>query len=191
MTFARPAVFLDRDGTLNAAIVRDGRPFPPANTEEFILLPGVVDGCNRLRDAGFALVVVTNQPDVGRGTQSREAVDEIHQLMLRLLPIDGLEVCFDPGKGELSEFRKPRPGMLFRAAEKMGLDLSRSWIVGDRWRDVDCGVNAGVRTVFVDWGYNEELRSQPDFTVRDFSTAVQTILDQSNAVSTRQPLRNS
>lgn len=184
MTILRPAVFLDRDGTLNAAIVRDGKPFPPANAKEFILLPGVVDGCKRLRESGFVLVVVTNQPDVGRGTQSREAVDEIHRLMLELLPIDGLEVCFDPGKGESSEFRKPRPGMLLSAAEKMGLDLSRSWIVGDRWRDVECGVNAGVRTVFVDCGYDEELRSQPDFTVRDFPTAVQTILSKSNAFST-------
>ena len=190
MTFLRPAVFLDRDGTLNVALVRDGKPFPPENTEEFILLPGVVEGCHRLREAGFVLVVVTNQPDVGRGIQSREAVDEIHQLMLRLLPIDGVEVCFDPGWGESSEFRKPRPGMLLRAAEKMGLDLSRSWIVGDRWRDVDCGVNAGVRTVFIDWGYDEELRSQPDFTVSDFPAAVQTILTQSNAQSTFQRLRN-
>lgn len=176
MTFGRPAVFLDRDGTLNAPLVLEGKPYPPANADDFVLLPGVVNGCYRLREAGFILVVATNQPDVGRGTQSQESVEEIHRRMLSLLPLDGVEVCYDPGTAECSAFRKPHPGMLLRAAKKMGLDLSRSWMVGDRWRDVDCGVNAGVRTIFIDWKYDEELRAKPDFTVTNFTTAVQTIL---------------
>ncbi len=172
----RAAVFLDRDGTLNVAVVRAGLPYPPGKLEEFTLLPGVEEGCRRLRDAGYVLVVVTNQPDVGRGEQIIENVESIHRRLLELLPIDRIEVCYDPGRGELSEFRKPRPGMILKAARELGLDLTRSWMVGDRWRDVDCGVNAGVRTVFIDYGYAEALRSRPTYSVADFPSAVEVIL---------------
>jgi len=177
MPVPRPAVFLDRDGTLNAAVVREGKPYPPATAGEFHLLPGVAEGCARLSRAGYALVVVTNQPDVGRGTQSKAVVEEIHRRMCSLLPIDRVEVCYDPG-GEQppSEFRKPAPGMLRRAAAEMRLNLAASWMVGDRWRDVDCGRNAGCRTLFLDCGYAEQLRARPDFTARSFSEAVDIIL---------------
>ena len=172
----RPAVFLDRDGTLNVAVIRAGLPHPPEEVEEFTLLPGVEEGCRRLREAGYALVVVTNQPDVGRGEQTIENVEAIHRRLLELLPIDRIEVCYDPGRGEDSEFRKPRPGMILKAARELSLDLTRSWMVGDRWRDVDCGVNAGVRTVFIDYGYAEALRSSPTHAVPDFPAAVNAIL---------------
>ena len=168
---------MDRDGTLNAALVRDGRPHPPATLAELSLLPSVTEGCARLKAAGYLLIVATNQPDVGRGTLSREAVEAIHARMCALLPLDRVEVCYDPGgEDPPSMDRKPRPGMLLRAARELGLDLARSWMVGDRWRDVDCGKNAGCRTVFIDRGYAEALRSRPDFTVRDFTEAVEIIL---------------
>ena len=172
----RPAVFLDRDGTLNAAELRAGLPHPPATVDEFRLLPGVPEGCRRLREAGYVLVVVTNQPDVGRGEQTLANVEAIHRRLLEILPIDHIEVCYDSGRGEDSEFRKPRPGMILKAARELGLDLARSWRVGDRWRDVDCGVNAGVRTVFIDGGYSEALRLQPAYTVADFPAAIAVIL---------------
>lgn len=173
----RAAIFLDRDGTLNAAIVRDGKPFPPATAAELTLLPGVAEGCARLKAAGFALVVATNQPDVGRGTLPRAAVEAIHARLLALLPLDRIEVCYDAGgENPPSEFRKPRPGMLLRAARELGLDPARSWMVGDRWRDVDCGKNAGCRTIFIDCGYAEKLRARPDFTVKTFADAVEVIL---------------
>lgn len=176
MSALRPAVFLDRDGTLNATVLREGTPCPPRTLDEFRLMPGVVEGCIRLRDAGFALVLVTNQPDVGRGVLGREAVEAIHRRLSQFLTLDRIEVCYDPGRGETSEFRKPRPGMILRAAEELGLDLARSWMVGDRWRDVDCGVNAGVRTVFIDHGYAEPLRARPTVTVRHFTAAIEAIL---------------
>lgn len=176
MTSLRPAVFLDRDGTLNVVELKAGLPHPPASVTAFKLLPGTLEGCHRLRDAGYVLVVVTNQPDVGRGEQTIENVEAIHRRLLELLPIDHVEVCYDPGRGEESEFRKPRPGMILKAARELGLDLTRSWLVGDRWRDVDCGVNAGVRTVFIDYGYAEALRSRPTHTVADFPAAVEVIL---------------
>jgi D-glycero-D-manno-heptose 1,7-bisphosphate phosphatase len=172
-----PAVFLDRDGTLNVQVVRDGRPFPPASVGEFRLYEGAQEGCRALKAAGFALVVATNQPDVGRGTVPQSLVEAIHARLLELIPeIDRVEVCYDPGRGEKSRRRKPEPGMLLDAAQALGIDLSRSWMVGDRWGDMDCGRNAGVRTVFIDFGYDEKLKSPPDYTVRTFTEAVRVIL---------------
>ncbi len=177
MPLLRPAVFLDRDGTLNAAVVREGRPYPPATAGELQLLPGVVEGCARLKAAGYVLVVATNQPDVGRGTQSRAMVEAIHARLGALLPLERVEVSYDTGaETPPSQYRKPAPGLLLRAARDLGLDLARSWMVGDRWRDVDCGRNAGCRTVFIDCGYHEILRAPPDFTVRSFAAAVDIIL---------------
>jgi len=176
MTGPRPAVFLDRDGTLNVAELRAGLPHPPATVAEFALLPGVAEGCRRLRAAGYVLVVVTNQPDVGRGEQTVANVEAMHRRLRDLLPIEHIEVCYDSGRGEDSEFRKPRPGMILKAARELNLDLSRSWMIGDRWRDVDCGVNAAVRTVFIDFHYAEQLRAQPTLRVADFPAAVVAIL---------------
>jgi D-glycero-D-manno-heptose 1,7-bisphosphate phosphatase len=168
------AVFLDRDGTINRAFVREGKPYPPASLSEFELLPDAVDACRVLKSAGFLLIVATNQPDVGRGTSTREAVEEIHAFVSEQLPIDRIEVCYDSGD-EPSECRKPRPGMLLRAAGELGIDLKASWMVGDRWRDIDCGQAAGCRTVFIDNGYTEELRARPDFRVTSLMEAAQRI----------------
>ena len=176
------AVFLDRDGVINRPIVRDGKPFPPVSVEEFELLPGVVDACARLKAAGFLLVVATNQPDVGRGTLARETVETMHAKMCAALPLDRVEVCYDAGAahGQPSEFRKPAPGMLLRASRELGIDLAQSWMVGDRWRDVDCGAAAGCRTVFIDLGYEEGLRAVPDFRARDLGEAAEVILRESH-----------
>jgi D-glycero-D-manno-heptose 1,7-bisphosphate phosphatase len=141
------------------------------------LLPGVVEGCARLKAAGFVLVVATNQPDVGRGTQTRSAVEAIHAMLCALLPVDRVEVSYDSGsETPPSLLRKPAPGLLLRAAAELGLDLACSWMVGDRWRDVDCGKNAGCRTIFIDGGYAEKLRARPDHSVRSFAEAVDIIL---------------
>jgi D-glycero-D-manno-heptose 1,7-bisphosphate phosphatase len=172
----RPAVFLDRDGTLNRAVVRDGKPYAPQTLEDFQLFPDVPAACRSLKAAGFVLVVATNQPDVGRGTQPLALVEAMHEKLRSLLPeIDRIEVCYDPGPGDTRR-RKPEPGMIFDAAAALGLDLSRSWMVGDRWRDIDCGQRAGVRTVLIDFGYDEELRAPPEFTVKSFAAAVDVIL---------------
>jgi len=173
----RPAVFLDRDGTLNVQIVRDGRPYPPGRAEDFRLYDGAAEGCRALKKAGFLLVVATNQPDVGRGTIEQSVVERMHARLLELVPeIDRIEVCYDPGRGEKSPRRKPAPGMLLDAAKALGIDLERSWMIGDRWRDVECGINAGVRTILIDFGYSEELNAKPDFIVRSFPEAVSAVL---------------
>jgi D-glycero-D-manno-heptose 1,7-bisphosphate phosphatase len=176
----RPAIFLDRDGTLNLQVVRDGKPYPPQTVAEFTLFPGVPAACAQLAAAGYVLVVVTNQPDVGRGDQDQAVVEAMHAKLQSLVPeIKHFEVCYAPGQGldhPENRRRKPEPGMVLDAAAALGLDLKRSWLVGDRWRDVDCGQRAGLRTVFIDFGYAEELRAAPDFTVKSFTEATGIIL---------------
>ncbi len=178
-TSLRPAVFLDRDGTLNVPVVRDGKPYPPATLAEFRLFDDAAAACRCLNDAGYTLVIATNQPDVGRGTQTRATVETMHGELMRLIPeISWIEVCYDPGRGEISRRRKPEPGMLLDAADKLGLDLTRSWMIGDRWRDIDCGQRAGVRTVLIDLGYQEALQAVPDHIVRSLGEAATIVLAQ-------------
>jgi D-glycero-D-manno-heptose 1,7-bisphosphate phosphatase len=174
------AVFLDRDGVINRPIIRDGRPYPPRSIAEFEILPGVGDACRALKTAGYLLVVVTNQPDVGRGTLDRSVVEEIHGFMSGRLPIDLVLTCFHGGEkyGQPCECRKPQPGMLRQAAGELLISLPESYMVGDRWRDIDCGKRAGCKTVFIDWGYSESLRETPDHLAADLKGAVQIILNQ-------------
>jgi D-glycero-D-manno-heptose 1,7-bisphosphate phosphatase len=179
----RPAVFLDRDGTLNMPVVRHGKPFPPQTLEDFQLYSEAADACMRLVGAGYVLVVATNQPDVGRGTQQRHVVEAMHDKLLRMIPaITRIEVCYDPGSSHEppgtspSARRKPAPGMLLDAAALLGLNLAQSWMIGDRWLDLECGKRAGVRTVFIDLGYSESLQSAPDFTATSIGAAASIVL---------------
>lgn len=178
----RPAVFLDRDGTLNVPVVRDGLPYPPVTVAEFKLFEGAATACRALHAAGYMLVVVTNQPDVGRGTLAQATVEDIHAHLLELIPeIARIEVCYAPGQGKKSPDdyrRKPEPGMLTDAAAALGLDLKRSWVIGDRWRDIDCGHRAGVRSVFIDLGYREELKERPHFVVKSIAEAAAIVVAQ-------------
>jgi D-glycero-D-manno-heptose 1,7-bisphosphate phosphatase len=175
----RRAVFLDRDGVINRALEHDNKPFAPSSLDEFEIYPEVSAACARLKAAGFFLAVATNQPDVGRGTLKKETVEMIHAEMCRRLPIDRVEVCYHPGQGlSHCDCRKPRPGMLLRAARDLGIDLGQSWMVGDRWRDVDCGHAAGCRTIFIDRDYIEELKQAPDFRAKNLLEAAEIILAQ-------------
>jgi D-glycero-D-manno-heptose 1,7-bisphosphate phosphatase len=167
----RRCLFLDRDGVVNESVVRQGKPFPPADWSEIRYVDGIQELCAAAHTAGWMVIIATNQPDVGRGTTPQETVEEIHRHMVRDLELDDVEVSYDPGQGVPSEFRKPAPGMLLRAAAKHGIDLSASVMIGDRWRDVSCGKAAGCRTVFIDYGYDESLREAPDFTVPSLAEA--------------------
>ena len=175
---ARRAVFLDRDGVLNRAVIRDGRPHPPLRVEDFELYGDVAAGCARLKAAGFLLIVVTNQPDVGRGSQSPEAVQAMHLKMQSALPgLDSIEVCYHAGEryGERCDCRKPRPGLILRAAAELKIDLCASYVIGDRWRDIDCARAAGCRAIFIQRDYQEILHEAPDFTVANFGDAVDAV----------------
>jgi D-sedoheptulose 7-phosphate isomerase len=156
----RRAVFLDRDGVLNQAVLRDGKPYPPASLAELRIVEGAAEGLARLKQLGFLLLVVTNQPDVARGTQARETVESLHNALRDALPVDEFLVCFhDDADG--CQCRKPAPGLLLQAQDRMGVDLQRSFLIGDRWRDIDAARAAGCRGVWIDFGYRERGPSLP------------------------------
>ncbi len=158
----KPAVFLDRDGVLNRAMVRDGKPYPPGSVAEMEILPGVGEALSSLRNAGFVNIVVTNQPDVGTGKQNREVVEAMHRRLKNELALDDIRVCYHTD-ADVCDCRKPRPGMLLQAAHDLDIDLGRSFMVGDRWRDVAAGRAAGCATTFfIDYGYSEK-RPEPPF----------------------------
>ena len=171
------AVFLDRDGVINRAVVRNRKPYPPDTLQELEIFPDVPVALNLLKERGFLLIIVTNQPDVARGIQKRESVEEMHSFLKNLLPLDDIFVCWHGQDGEC-ECRKPLPGMLIQAAEKYGIDFQQSYLIGDRWKDIDAGKTAGCKTIFLDYHYNELLRSKPDFTATSTRKASEWIVSQ-------------
>ena len=171
----RPAVFLDRDGVINRAVIRDRKPYPPASVDELELLPGVTEALAALKKGGYCLVVVTNQPDVARGTTPRATVDAMNDRLKSTLPLDGILTCFHAGADEC-DCRKPKPGLIMEAARELGIDRSASFMVGDRWRDMEAGRLAGCRTFFIDYGYDEKQPEAYDFRVASLLEAAKIIL---------------
>jgi D-glycero-D-manno-heptose 1,7-bisphosphate phosphatase len=169
------AVFLDRDGVINRAVVREGKPYAPESVDVLELADGVADGLRKLREAGFRLIVITNQPDVARGTQTREAVEAIHAHLTASLPIDEIIACYHDG--DVCDCRKPKPGALLDAARRHGLELARSFMIGDRWRDVEAGQRAGCRCLFVDHGYSEQQPAGAFVRVSSLLAAADWILE--------------
>jgi D-glycero-D-manno-heptose 1,7-bisphosphate phosphatase len=160
MTAPGPAVFLDRDGVLNEAIIRNGKPYPPSSIEELKVSPDAGQALALLVNAGFVLFVVSNQPDVARGTQTREAVDQINSALAAQFPIQEFFICCHDDR-DVCSCRKPKPGLLLQAAAKYPIDLARSFLVGDRWRDIDAGAAAGCRTILLNRYYDERLPKHP------------------------------
>ena len=176
----RPAVFLDRDGVINRTFIRDGTPCPPVSLRELEILPHVPEALSALKAQGYSLIVVTNQPDVARGTASHELVDSIHERLKGELDLDAIFTCFHDDADEC-DCRKPKPGLLLRAAHDLGIDLTSSFMVGDRWRDVEAGRRAGCRTLFVDCGYREPPSHSCDFRVGSLLEASGIILAESDS----------
>ena len=171
----RRAVFLDRDGVINRAIVRDGKPYPPASLVELEILPGVHEALQKLHDANYLLVVVTNQPDVARGVSKKEDIELINDFLSSQLPIDDFKTCYHDS-GDKCNCRKPLPGALLEAAQEHNIDLTKSFMVGDRWRDVEAGASAGCKTFFINYSYAEQSPDTPDFIVASLLEAKKIIL---------------
>jgi D-glycero-D-manno-heptose 1,7-bisphosphate phosphatase len=146
---SRAAVFLDRDGVVTVPVDRDGRERPAWTLDELALVPTARDATLALHDAGFLLVLVTNQPDVARGDVIAATVDAINARVAALLGLDAVYLCPHDG-ADACECRKPLPGMLHHAAGDLDIALERSWLIGDRWVDIAAGRAAGVRTVLVE-----------------------------------------
>jgi D-glycero-D-manno-heptose 1,7-bisphosphate phosphatase len=176
MAVMKRAVFLDRDGVLNRTYVHeDGKTHPPASPEEMEVLPGVIEACQALRQAGFLLIVVSNQPDVARGTQSRSVVEAINDELSRHVTVDEIRVCYHDSQDHCA-CRKPKPGLLLEAAGAWGIDIMRSFIVGDRATDIEAGQKAGCKAVLINAAPLEAEGCRPDFQAASWREAVEWIL---------------
>jgi D-glycero-D-manno-heptose 1,7-bisphosphate phosphatase len=179
----RPAVFLDRDGVLTD-VRGDGTPRPRPSPGELRMIPGAAAQLDRLHGAGYALVVVTNQPDVARGAIRLADVEQLHRALASALPLDAVYCC-PHDTAQRCGCRKPEPGMLLTAATEHSIALARSWMIGDRWVDVAAARRAAVRAVLIERAWSWEATSsgappaqlEPDARVPDLATAVSLILD--------------
>lgn len=171
------AVFLDRDGVLNKAYIRNGKPYSPDTIEEMIIVSDAAAALRRLQQDGFRLIVATNQPDIARGRLTREQVDAMNGHLRACLPLDAVEVCVHDD-ADNCDCRKPKPGLLVHAARRDDLALDESFMIGDRYRDIEAGHDAGCRTILIGDGYGETFKSQPDIKVATLTQAADWILKQ-------------
>jgi D-glycero-D-manno-heptose 1,7-bisphosphate phosphatase len=169
------AVFLDRDGVLCQAVVINGKPYPPKDANSAIITPEAKELLTQLKSLGFLLIVVTNQPDVARGTRTTENVLAINKKLADQLPLDDFKICFHDNIDNCP-CRKPKPGLILAAAEEKAIDLSQSWIVGDRASDIEAGRAAGLTTIFLDFDYAEVKPAQPDFVFKSLKDAINHII---------------
>jgi D-glycero-D-manno-heptose 1,7-bisphosphate phosphatase len=172
----RPAVFLDRDGVIVVPEFRNGRSFAPKRLEDFRLYPDAGASLQKLKEAGFLLAVVTNQPDVGNGLIDRSEVDAMHEIITRELPVDVIKACFHRQVDDC-DCRKPKPGMILDAARELGVKLEKSFMVGDRKSDVEAGRAAGCATVFIDLGYALPAPDFPDYVAHSIAEAADLIIE--------------
>lgn len=170
------AVFLDRDGVINISDVVDGKPYAPRELEDFVLYDGVIDAVDCLKQAGYLVIVVTNQPDVGNGKVRKEIIEQMHDKLRKLMPLDNICVCYH-SQIEGCDCRKPKPGMLLKSAKNFVIDLSTSFIVGDRRSDIEAGKAAGCKTIFIDRQYHEPAPQSPDASCKSLTDAVTFILN--------------
>lgn len=173
---ARGALFLDRDGVLNAAPVIDGRPTSPRSRDELIIMDTATRACELFKAAGLFLVGVTNQPDIARGKVSAAVVDEINDTIKIALGLDDIRTC-PHDNADKCKCRKPAPGLIWAAAAAYGLDPASSIMVGDRGSDIIAGRRAGCKTVFINYSYQHESAEDADFICTNLLEAAPWILD--------------
>jgi D-glycero-D-manno-heptose 1,7-bisphosphate phosphatase len=156
------AVFFDRDGVLNKALIRNGQPHSPQHLGEFEITRETAEALRSLKRAGFLLIVATNQPNVARGFQPQSMIDRMHERLRTELPLDDIRVCYHDDHHHCY-CRKPQPGLLYEAAADWGISLSQSYMIGDRWKDVEAGRRAGCRTVLLQRPYNASDGKSADY----------------------------
>lgn len=175
----KKAVFLDRDGVINNSMLVNGIPTPPRSLEQLEILSGVAEGIELLHSAGFELIVVSNQPDVSRGKMSKQVVDKLNIKLKKELNLKHFYICFHDEVDNCS-CRKPKPGLIRKAALDLKINLRASFMVGDRWKDIAAGQAVGCRCFFIDNSYIEKQPSQPYTSVPSLIGAAQLILKEIN-----------
>lgn len=174
----RKAVFLDRDGVLAIPEFRDGRSYAVRRVEDFRLYDNAPGAVRSLVDAGWLAIVATNQPDIANGLVDAAAVEAMHDILRTSMPLAAVEIC-PHAQNAGCDCRKPKPGLLIRASDRLGVDLAGSWMVGDRASDVAAGAAAGCRTIFIDRGYEGQAAALADFTAASLAEAASLILKES------------
>lgn len=170
----KQAIFLDRDGVINSTIIKEGKPFSPRKFEDFKLIDGIKDILERFRARGLLNIIVTNQPDIARGLMKKEELQKMHNLIMEKLPVDDIFIC-PHDDADNCNCRKPKPGMLLEAAKKWDIDLSESFMIGDSWKDIEAGRNAGCTTLLIDSPYNKQIDS--DLRANELSAVAEMILN--------------
>jgi D-glycero-D-manno-heptose 1,7-bisphosphate phosphatase len=165
----RRAVFLDRDGVINRTVFWQGKMRAPATLADFNYFDGVLEAIQSLSAQNFLLIVVTNQPDVKRGWQTREVVEQMNQKVKDDLKVDAIRVCYHD-EGDHCDCRKPKPGMLLAAAQEWNIDLSTSFLVGDRYSDIAAGNSAGCQSILVGEGDPTEIKHPQSIPVAQVSS---------------------
>jgi D-glycero-D-manno-heptose 1,7-bisphosphate phosphatase len=157
------AVFLDRDGVINKVILRDGKPYSPRKIDEFVINDGIKEVVQHLKEKGFKVFIISNQPDLARGEITQDVLDTMTQKVRSVIPIDDVYICPHDDYHKCS-CRKPKPGMLIEAAKVWNIDLVTSFLIGDTWKDMEAGKSAGCKTILLDAPYNQDV--QCDFRVK-------------------------
>jgi len=170
------AVFFDRDGVLNKVIIQNGKRYPPANLGEVVIFPNAGSTLFSLEEEGFFLIGITNQPDVARGKQNRKIVESINDFLLCRLPLKEIFVCYHDDVDNCN-CRKPKPDLILQAAKKYKINLAQSYMIGDRWKDIVAGKQAGCKTIFIGNEYDKSpVNLKPDYSVNNISEIIKIII---------------
>ena len=170
----RKAIFLDRDGVINKIFIKNGLPSSPDTFDQLEILTGVKESILRLKKLNFLCLVATNQPDVSRGKIEKETIIKMNNYLKHEIELDDVFVCYHDDHDNC-RCRKPKSGLLLDAAKKWDVDLKKSFMIGDRWKDIEAGKSAGCKTIFIDCDYNEKKPNSPNFTTDSLINAVRII----------------
>jgi len=167
----KAAAFLDRDGVLNSSIILEGVPCPPRSISEVEILPGVRSAVELLIHNDYLPIVITNQPDISRGSQSISEINKINEYIGTEVGLSSFYICPHDDEDRCL-CRKPMPGLIMLAKKELGIDLSKSFLVGDRWRDIQAGQAVNLPTFFIDYSYPEFQPKRPFTRVHSLLEAV-------------------
>lgn len=170
------AVFLDRDGIINRAIIEKGKPYPPLRISKVYSIEGIKEVIEKIHEKGYLAIVVTNQPDVANHLVDKRTVDKINEYLKSIVKFDDVFTCYHNEKDNC-DCRKPKVGLFIKAKGLYQIDFSKSFVVGDRWKDIEAGKNIGCKTIFVDYGYNEKRPKNPSYVIKNV-TEISDILEE-------------
>ena len=170
----RKAIFLDRDGVINKVIIKRGLPFSPLSFDLLEILPSIKESILRLKKLNFVCLVVTNQPDVSRKKIEKKTVIKMNNYLKDEIKLDDIFVCYHDDH-DYCKCRKPKPGLLLEASKKWDIDLKKSYMIGDRWKDIEAGRCVGCKTIFIDYNYKEAKPKNTNFTTDSLLNSVHII----------------